>query len=198
MIITTHQDRGIDFHLKAVGFSDRENLKIVSHDDRTYHFGRIFAKPDWAVFDSAIDTLYVLDYKTRQPNPKQISLYEATQIAIFGYVAANEFCRVLDRSFNYIMGALYANDERIQVSIDQGDIDRFTAAVGPAIEAYRSRGVDMPRGGSLGASRLARYIADPSLSKPVHKEAARRGDEAHRSLRRYAPPTSIFEHTFAR
>lgn len=193
MIITTHQDRGIDFHLKAMGFADREHLQIISHDDRTYFHAGIYAKPDWTVLDTSCATLYVLDYKTRIAHPNQITEYEAYQIGIFGYVTASELARTWNKPLSYIMGVMYANDQRIQVSIDKHDIREFRDGVPAAIAAYRARGVSM-QDHRIGASQLARYLADPTLSRPVHKQAANAGTQAHASIKRYAPP-SIFEHT---
>lgn len=184
-MVTVHRDRAVDFHLRSLGFLDRANLRIVSHDDKVYTHAGIVAKPDWVIFDRARMHLFIIDYKNRLAGSGGASLYESWQVSIFGYVTASDLARRANRPLTYAAGLLYANDVRLEVTADEADVETIVRSVPRAKRELARRGASEDK--PIAASKLAKLICGEPMDDTHDKAAASEGTRAHATMLKFSP-----------
>lgn len=183
--MNTHPNPAYDFFYRALGFSEREFLHLVAKDDRFFSYRGVVCKPDFVVLDKAHLELWVLDYKTRQP-VGGMTLYEASQLMIYGLAVLPQLERELCRKLKLRLGILYANDRRLELVPDERDYRSLEGWIEPARQAYRLRGED--RSGRISADQLVRFICDPALpSIPADDGRRARGQAAHAVMKELGP-----------
>ncbi len=64
--MNNHPNKGIDYHLKALGITrDRADWEFLSRDDRVFEHWFIDARPDFALYNARRGIVLVIEYKSR-------------------------------------------------------------------------------------------------------------------------------------
>lgn len=187
-LVTPNGDRHVDFFLRALGFPDRRPLTLIAKDDKTYFSDGIGAKPDYSVFDAEAGIVYCVDYKNRIPDRFGPQSYEINQVLITGICVARSIARDLRRPVSFACGLLYANDMKIEITADEGDVRRVMSSIQPAREAWAARNhpITTPY---ITATKLAKFMAH-EIDKPVHVAAAAEGTRVQAQIVSMAPRSS--------
>lgn len=186
MTTTTNRSKGIDYHLRALGFKDRANLRIVASDNRVFDNGAIRSKPDWVIENLVSRVVTVIEYKSRNltsSGPTPYETYEAIINAnVVEYVLSEE--REYTVKVNCVL--LYGNDQIIHVAKD--DLDRYSLNE-MALEAPTELmfiGVTPMIRDRVASTHLARLLVDPYFDDPHFDNvcAAQLGRQAHQQIKR--------------
>ena len=179
-----NSNRGNDYHLKSLGFQNRQSLEIISMDNVRFANDRVITKPDWVIKCSEKKLIHILDYKNRNSGSGP-SMREMWQLLCYSWVVP-EFMSWVDES-NVILptccGILFGDGQRYNVQFTDEDLFRLQESVVPAIKAYRAKGL-LRDNQKISATFLANYMVDSTLSTPfTSTESARRaGTKAHESM----------------
>lgn len=181
---TFNHERGIDYHLRALGFNNRESLKVLSMDSKRFVNDRIIVKPDWVIRCNDKKLLHIVDYKNRS-SKEGPTKREMWQLLIYSWVVP-EFLSWVDETNEIVptvTGLLYGDNRRFNITYTDNDLLELQNSVVPAIKAFRKKGL-LRENQRISATYLANYMVDPALSKlHTSSEGARKaGTKAHNTI----------------
>jgi hypothetical protein len=77
-----NQNKGIDYHLRALGMENRAGWTILARDDRIYSNGIISCKPDFVLSNPQEGKMMVIEWKSRDLGEGEPTEYEMWQAVI--------------------------------------------------------------------------------------------------------------------
>ena len=188
--ITCNPDTGTDYHLRALGFRDRKDLRVLAADNKVFSDGLIVCKPDWLIQNLRTGEILDISYKSRLlGESRSETAYEFWQLAA-------EYTCLLDALKPFagvnpkIRTAIVYGDGRIlKVEVKPDDVDEIMrAAMDCPTHLYFIGQEPRPRD-TVSASKLARYMVDPYYTDPKFDQwnRAQAGIRAHNLVKSFGP-----------
>lgn len=177
-------NRGIDYHLRSLGFNNRAYLEVISMDNMRFANDRVVTKPDWVVRCKRSNILYVLDYKNRNAGSGPTKR-EMWQLLCYYWIVPLylSWIEETDDIMTTRAGILFGDGKRYILEFSDNDLLQLQESVIPAIKAYRKLGL-LRENQRISATFLADYMVDPTLkSRYVSSQQARiAGTAAHKAI----------------
>lgn len=174
-------NKGIDYHLRALGMKDRKGWTIVSKDERLYQAPVTTARPDFVLFNKSESKLLVVEYKSREVGDGKPTEYEEIQAITNAFTVQYEFETKHGVHFSTRAAIVYGDGQIFDVDFDDDDVDQFDDS---AFELAGAPGIQIT------ATELAEFMCTTDytgLPKSVRESARRSGSEAHRMVFELGP-----------
>lgn len=181
-MITCHENRGIDYHLRTLGLQKRRHWKIIAADDNEFATKFIVCRPDWLLQNEADKYYLILEYKNRLLDEGGATEYEAYQSTINQIVIAQSLCDELGYCPEVKGILLYGNNRKLEVAYTEAD---FTLICETSLE-YGSGLSKTP----IAATRLAAILSGTDFSA-VPAQFTKRGTAAHHAMLNFGPSMTV-------
>lgn len=182
-------ERGLDFHLRLLGITDRADWSIQARDNRNYVTDLIYGRPDWVLRHNQ-GYYRTYEYKNRVLGEDgDATDYEKYQAAIYGFLVQDVIGRETGTIPEITSHILYADSQCLQVEFGAEELDLIGNAATEAGTALYFRKIYPEPKQRISATDLARYLVDPNFTNPAFGRTAAQlaGTRAHDLLLHSGP-----------
>lgn len=168
-----HPNKGIDYHLKALGFHNRKDWEVLASDDKKYATEYMICQPDWLLHNRRESYYLNIEYKNRDLGKRGATLYEMYQSTINQIIIWDHLYRENGRMPRVKGVLLYGNSRKMEVSYTAKDYDRIFESM---LEL-----VPNPSDFPIAATELAKLLSGADFTG-VPVEKIKQGRAAHQAM----------------